>query len=543
MRAPPIGVASNFGVDQQDRVLRLAQAFPILNMRDSISWKELERAAGAYDFGRPRTGFPAQFDLEKVATTLIVHPANPLYEAGNTVMTEHGIAAFARYVEAVATAYPGVVAIEVANEFNGGSFIKGPARKLGPMARADLHAAHLAAVSERLRARAPEVRIIGGAAHSIPAGYLWRLLDQGAAAWMDAIALHPYTTEPEQFVRQVAVLRRHPEMAGLGIDVTEFGHIDREGAPGYMLRYYCQMALAGVDRVAWYPLVRRGKYAGLFARDGSIEPAGRSYRMIAAELSGTDVEAVDAGAFTYGCAFDGGRKLVLWGASRPVTVTAADVTVRGADAVAVPARKEMALSREAPLVFSAERPLALDTDIRLGAQALLADSFDQFAYPSEGDAPGRAPGFQRFLQVAGAEERPFVTRPGQEARGRPWTPYLGTDLAEGVRLTARGMQLGGGRAQDIGIVHRYVSGQDVTLDVSAKLEITGQGGDGVMVVIKASGGVLVQQVVQTEEEIALTGVKLPAGQAVDIVVRANGSSRGNSLRHRFQLFDAEVARN
>lgn len=534
--APPIGVASNFGVDHQPKALRLARRFPVRNMRDGLVWRFLEQEQGRYDFSNGRTEFPALMNRAATALTLMVHPANPVIEGGATVTSKDGIGAFVRYAEAAAAAYPDIEAIEISNEFNSQSFVTGSVRHMTPLQRADLHVKYLAALSPRLRQAHPGIRIIGGAAHSIPAGYLWRILDGGGARWMDSLSVHPYTTEPEQFRRQIEVLRRHPQMAGLGIDVTEFGTLDRAAAPGYMLRYYCQMALAGVERAAWYPMVPRGGNAALFTRSGQLEPVGRTYRMIQEELQGRTVADAGTAPFTYGCAFDGGRRWVLWGAPRQVALAAVDITVQRADTTLVAPGTALRLSRNEPLIFSAARPLQAGRDILLGETRLIADSFDQFHYPAAGKGAQDAPGFGRLIRVSGGRELPLQTRPGQEAPGKPWTPYLGSSTAQDLRLGAKGLQLGGSRQQNIELIHRYRAAGDQLVDLSADLDILTVSGNGVELTVLRGGEVLHRQLVTERARIRLTAVALAAGQVLDLVTGPNGSARGDAVRHRFRLY-------
>jgi hypothetical protein len=76
---------------------------------------------------------------------------------------------------------------------------------------------------------------------------------------MDAMVIHPYDVRPEQLVRQIALLRREvPTAAEMPVAVTEFGLADAQAAPAYLMKSYCQQAVAGVNLAVCYPLFPAG---------------------------------------------------------------------------------------------------------------------------------------------------------------------------------------------------------------------------------------------------------------------------------------------
>jgi hypothetical protein len=158
----------------------------------------------------------------------------------------------------------------------------------------------------------PDARILGGAAHSIPLAWFGALSQDGAAPYMDAIALHPYTTPPEQFRRQAALMREVPGFETLPLEITEIGTTDPAEAPVLLMKTYCQTALAGATTLAWYPLNPRGDgYVPLLEDDGTVTPVGRTWQLIRDTMQGRPLSDAAPDPFTYGCRF-GDRALVLW---------------------------------------------------------------------------------------------------------------------------------------------------------------------------------------------------------------------------------------
>lgn len=243
--------------------------------------------------------------------------------------------------------------------------------------------------------------------------------------------IHPYTVPAEQIRQQIALLRQLPGARDLPIEVTEFGHKDPAQAPSHLVKNYCQMALSGVTQVIWYLLEPRGDgLTPLMDQDGQPTVVGQAYHLVSKEFVGKSVVDFAPDPFTYACLFDDDR-LVIWGAPRRVTLAHADL--HAVDLAGGPLDPNtLTLSREVPLVIlSRGAPISLGSTLILGAQQVIADSVDQFAYPGAGGADP----FKRFIRQGG-QEYALETRPGQKRNGVPWTPYLGTDRDGTVRAAA-----------------------------------------------------------------------------------------------------------
>ncbi|MDE3078654.1 MAG: hypothetical protein KGI94_01315, partial [Paracoccaceae bacterium] len=404
LTGPVLGVATNFGQHWQPAMLAAARQLPARNFRDEVYWTDVERN-GVFSFGRMETRFPEMIATEGATMSLLVNNGNPGYDEGHTPHSADAIAAFARFAAKTVQRFPAITSVEVGNEFNSQDFVSGPVKADGLTARAMDDLRLLTAVHDAVKAVAPKVRILGGGVHSIPVGFLAPMFAAGAAQKMDALAIHTYTTPAEQLVRQIAVLRQLPGMADMPIDVTEFGEEKAAKAPGHLLRNYCQMALSGVERAIWYDLSPRGDgMTPLIDEAGQVTPVGQTYRMISGLMEGRPVQDVAPDPFTYACRFGQGA-LVIWGAPRAVRLATPGLRVLD-DTGAPLAPAGLKLSEADPLVITGPGPISLGRDVILGPQSVLADTFDQYAYPG---IPGQPQDpFDRYALMDG-ERLPLET--------------------------------------------------------------------------------------------------------------------------------------
>jgi hypothetical protein len=530
---PHLAAASNFGHGWQPDIYREALALPVRDFRDIIYWNQVERREGEYLFDDLTTSYPARLAQDGAVMSLTVNWGNDLYDDGATPHSDAGRAALGRFVLAALEAYPAITAVEIGNEFNGKGFVRGPIEEMGTGERAVYYARLLAAVDDALEAAGNQTPILGGAAHSIPGGYLWPLFEAGGGDHLDALVLHPYSTPVEQLQRQIAVLRMGGGVGDVPLQITEFGSKDPGTAAEDFLKMYCAMALSGVERAAWYPLNDRGDgYVPLVDPVTGPTRAGRAYALIQEYLSGLPVVDASPDPFTYACQFGSGA-LVVWGEPRSFTLPGQDIQIL--DAVGDPvARDGLRLSMEQPLLILSGAVLELGDEGVLGPHGLLADSYHQFGYP----APGahRAPGdpFRRFARRNG-ERLVLGTRPGQEAAGTIWTPYRGNRFLLPVRLSADAMVIGGNAEAPVEIVHRYRPEQDEVLTAESRWAVGRRSTDGVVLVVEHNGTPLVEAVVTTQQLISIADLTLKAGDFLDFILRPGVEASGDVASYRIIL--------
>jgi len=527
--APHLGVATRFGQGWRPDLLPAAVGLGADDFRDAVYWNLVEAQDGTLSFTGDRTAWPDRLPPLGATMSLTVNNGHPAHDGGATPHSPPAVAAFADFAAAAVRRFPAIRAVEIGNEMNSDRFMTGPLAEGDLAARARGYAALLAASAARVRRADPTVRILGGAAHSIPLAWIEALLRAGAAASMDALVLHPYTTAPEQLRRQIALLRRLPGAATLPIEITEFGSTDATRAPGLLLRHYCQMALSGVTRAVWYPLAARGDgLVPLVDDTGLPTPAGRTFRTIRQLLEGTAGSDASPDPFTYGCRF-GPRALLLWGEPRALTL-APGLQALDPEGMLI-AQPDLSLSMERPvLILGAEAPPVLGENVRLAPQRILADSLHQFAYPV-GGAPVA---FRAFMRLDGQEE-PLETRPGQDRPGVPWTPYLASDR-DGVLRAGPGWVVPsawGDRPLSVVLRHRVESTTDGT--VTVRIAPSERSTDGVRLTLRLGGAILLDRVVRGPETLLLAPVRLVAGNALEVELGPNGSAKGDATDLRVTI--------
>lgn len=532
--APPIAAASNFGQAWRPGLLEAAAALPVRDLRDAVYWDDVERSGGRYVFDNNRSLYPDRLPTHDMAMSLTVNSGHFAYDGGVTPHTPEGVAAFARFAAFAVARFPAIHSVEVGNEMNSDGFVSGPMETSDLDARAAYYVAMLRATWQMVKATDPDTQVLGGAAHSIPIAWITALLDHGAAAYMDALVIHPYTTAPEHLARQIALLRDRTALGDMPLEVTEFGHEDPAVAPAYMMKHYCQMALSGVRRVVWYPLNVRGDgFVPLIDERGDITDAGRAYRLIQAQLVNRPVTDVAPDPFTYACQF-GPHRLMIWGEPRSLQLSDPALAALGPTGTKLdPAA--LRLSMTTPILIVSDGPaVALGQTVRLGPQRVIADSTHQFHYPAPGLMRAPRDPFLRFGQHRG-EVFAFETRPGQEKGGVPWTPYLGSKQDGLLRLGPDWLVPSAWPGGPIDVVHRYTAQHSGAVDLDVRVDPGDDSVDGVIVDLLVNGTLLERRAVAGAEIIAHPRLSLAAGDQIDVVVRPGETATGDSAKFRITV--------
>lgn len=532
-RAPDMGVNSGFMSGPAPRRLAQMASKAIGSARDAIRPRDVTISDNdTFAFDRESARRVRELDGKGVLSSLILLARLPgANQSGETVLTPDDVAAFGRYVAAVAGAFPGML-LEIGNEFNGNTFIKGAALQLGPAPRAELHARILAAIAD---AGVPRDRILGGAAHSIAAGYLWAMLDAGAADHMSAVTIHPYTSQPEAYARQIAVLRRHPAMAGLAVDFTEFGSQDQARSADFFWRAYCSMAEAGVRRAQWYPLeFRHDGYVPVLDVGHALTPVGRALLHARTRLAGRAVTVLDLGPFARGCLFDD-RLAVLWGEPRALSVTRPDLLLRHADLL--PRKDHPPLDPQRVILVEAPDgtpPINPATDLVPGPTDLVADSFLQFDYPGDDNAP---PGGLLRLIRDRTGTRPLDTCPGQDRPQAPWFPYLCDARVKRAVLHDRGFVLGGNAQDRSELILSLPVTEPARLEFAVDTTMQQGSDDGIVLSIEVDGVAVATQPVHDEAALVFGPFDVDTGNTVALIIAPGANPAGDAGLLRLRVYD------
>ncbi|WP_333605730.1 hypothetical protein [Novosphingobium sp.] len=534
-----LGAASNFSQGWNETNAQAALDLPLPRLRDSIRWEDVERTPGRYMFDRPATTWPDRLARNGAAVTLTLNWGNPLYDNGETPHSPEALAAFGRFAAAVTLRFPQIDTLEIGNEVNSGNFVTGLVKDAGLARRDAYHLAMVRAAAEAVHKVRPEVKILGGSTHSLPAGYLWPLLDLPGAEDIQGLAVHPYTTPIDQLPAQVGLLRGRGPAAALPLYVTEFGSQDAQRASDDLMRGYATLATLGTAEMDWYPFNERGDgLIPLVQRDGSLTEAGKAFRFVQSRLVGRVARDVSPDSFTFARLF-GGTIEVVWGAPRTVTIDARKVTAYDATGARL-APTGLTLREDRALVLIGAEPLNSGSLVQFGCTPLVADSFYQFDYPSSGALRAAKDGFERFLRFAGTDT-PFEVMPGQQRSGVLWTPYLGLADLGNLRLTADTIvPATGGR--DNAVVHRYRAASDGHFRLRATFEVSPDSADGITVSIMLDGRELFARSGTAPVKIELP-LTLRKGQALSFAVGPGGNARGDITRYRIQIFDQDRCAN
>ncbi|MEO1205514.1 MAG: hypothetical protein AAFV45_04215 [Pseudomonadota bacterium] len=510
----------------------------ITDFRDGMYWDRVERKQGVYAFDDPTTLYPALLRESGVGLSITVNWGNALYDDGATPHSAEAITAHGRYVAALIERFPAIHTIEVGNEFNSGNFVNGPVGQTDIDGRAAAHVAILRSVYEAAKSAGRPVKVLGGAAHSIPAGYLWAVLDKGGADVMDALVIHPYTTPPEHLARQIAVLRRHPKARDMPIEVTEFGSRNTHTADAYLIKMVAVMAASGVERAAWYALNSRGDgFVPLLDLKGEPTAVGRAYLFAQKMLAGRTAKDISPDPFTYAIRF-ADNTLVLWGEPRGVklgnNVMAYDV--RGE----VVSRDGLTLSYDAPVLLVSAQPIELGNTVRLEPHPVLADSAYDFAYPDPAAAgPKRKPEglLERFIRINRADELAFQTMPGQERPGTLWTPYLGRDGLYPLRLAATNLVTTKDRNTPR-IVQRYRTALTRPVDLTVELDPAARSADGVTATVWHNDTIILAKTINHSFRFTRR-LDMTRGDTVELEVGAGPTRNGDVVSYHFRLTTVE----
>lgn len=290
--------------------------------RCDFAWLGVEPVQGEWNF----TGLDALVDKAEAQDMEIlgILGSSPPWANGGQEWNwpPSDIDAWRNYVHTVVSRYAGrVSAWEIWNEENIDAFWR-------PEPDSAQYMVLLEAASQEIRAADPYATIVMGGVAGLGYTYLKECLDAGAAAFVDAIAYHPYAEtigaegQPEE-----DLLRPKEELCrflaeqidnwlkgygeGLEIWLTEVGWttcgetppgVDEDTQAAYFLRTMINYATTDVDRVMWYNLRRVGlnewDHYGLLETDFDPKPSYHYYSTFLDVFGPAVATAPDSASFT-----------------------------------------------------------------------------------------------------------------------------------------------------------------------------------------------------------------------------------------------------
>lgn len=544
-----LGVATHFA--QQGwpiSTLQAASAISARNIRDGLSWSDIEKTAGQYDFSAPSVSYVDSVADRGMPITLVLQGGNPNYDQGHTPHSDAGREAFARWTLAVLDRFPRVSAIEIGNEFNSQDFVTGPVAAAEYGQRQVYYAKMLKAVYEAVKPKHPRVRILGGAAHSIPVGYYKVLFDEGALNWMDGLVIHPYTTDPEQFSRQLARLKAAMGDKERPIYATEFSrHLDsRKETADYLVKMAAVMAEAGVAGADWYALRQQGPADALWYKEvalsdfsGNLTEVGRGFQMMQTKAlsQGTPVRLL-IDDFTYAYKF-GSNVVVMWGEPRSFSFKG---QAQFYDSTGQLVAQATTIDQNSPIVIVSQEPIVVGCNLVLSATPLVADSFDQFDYENSAIKSGSYAGRWAYygFSVARSRLEPLSGLGGGEVSWSHWTPFVSDLWRRPLAIQAGSLQPADFSAESrfdpYKVVLRYTAQQDQIVGIRTSWRVSDQSLDGMDLTVKLNDSTLAATLLRGQTTNTWSDVRLRSGDKLDFYIGQNSTITGDTLNYRIKLY-------
>ena len=272
------GVMTHFAHGWDIDVVPLIARAGIRHVRDEQYWAQVEQRRGRYSFPERLTRYMAELARHDLEPLIVLSFANDLYDNGLTPFSDDGRAGYARYGRTVLDHYGGQIrAVEIWNEYNG-SFCEGPCRDDRP----GHYTRMLRRAYEELKRERPDITVLGSAAVNIPLPYLEAIFQAGGLDYMDAVAVHPYGSAPEDIATEIAALKqlmaRHSGERPVWVTEIGRGSASPEGrrdAARYLVRMFTTLLSAGVERIYWYLLRDYQNFAGMGLLHGPDNELGR----------------------------------------------------------------------------------------------------------------------------------------------------------------------------------------------------------------------------------------------------------------------------
>ncbi|MEL6285902.1 MAG: glycosyl hydrolase [Pseudomonadota bacterium] len=533
-----LGAATHFAQGWPRSYLKHIHTLEVPHVRDSIYWELVEQNGGEYVFDHWRTTYPDNLAEIGVDFSITITGNHALYDDGVTVYKPEDVEALSAFLSETADRFPGLTAIEIGNEINSENFLKGPMLEADYPERVALYSQQLSGVSETIKATRPDMTIIGGAAHSVPVDFLDMMFDHDAAGAMDALAIHPYKTEPEHLDDELAVLRRQLGEQTPPIHVTEFGVSNPIGAADYLMKVVAVMATQGVEVAYWYAMVRQtnSDSVPLIEKNGELTDAGRAFRFAQRHLLSHPIRNISPDTHTYVFSL-GDRMMLLWGEPRTLE-TSGPMRAFDATGTALETVPET-LDPDQVVILVSNDPLRLDANVVLGPSPIIVDTFHDYHFePATPDKPS----FERFF-IRNGERIDAQVFGGGDRKNSRWNPHFGHRNLRPIQIAPTGLVPVAFRTDDglrkVDIVHRYTAQEPETVRLRARWTPREESVDGLAYEITLNGRKIRDATFTDPVDVTTAALALSPGDEIDIRLGVHGDPRNDVTSYRYQILKVE----
>lgn len=533
----PFGVQTHFAQSTPPAIMPLMARAGIAHFRDEHYWDSIENPRGTYTYSTKFSTFMSEAQVNGLTPLMILDWANRNYdfEGGQFTgpHTEDGRLGYANYSAELLRHYgPQLGFVEVWNEYNAGTFIRGPAT-----ADKDLYYyLMLKKTYEVIKAERPDVQVLAGATVPIAHGFFRDIFEQGAMPYLDAVSIHPYRGFAEGVELEIAELRTMIENYNGGeakpIWASEFSlnvNAPDRLKPGaaYLAKIVALMRIANVERMYYYLMQDDTSfpYRGLLQRTNAPggpyipNPAYVAYATSIRQLYGKSPVGRVGGTAgsTYAYKFSGdGDVHVLW-ANAPTTLrlsTTGALTVTeimGQESTLSPSGGEVSLPVTSDVVY-VKGPV---TAIAEAVNPVVADSVSGYR-----NVQGENGWYYGYAAVAG--EAAYHPADFQEMTwGIHQTDnyrWLGTE-------TFHFMSQGNAHPGVAWAVRRWLSDRAGPMRLTGNVSL-GAGGDGVGFRIFVDGVEVYNRSVQAGTTLAydVNAMGVQAGSAIDFAIEQGGNN-------------------
>jgi len=340
----PFGVQTHFAQFNTTDLMDVIARGNIRHFRDEQYWSLIETTPGVYSFPSSLTGYMSTAATKGLKPLITADWSNSLYdwEYGDFTAphTDTGRLKYANYALAVLDHYAGQIpALEVWNEYNGGTFAKGDSAFNAN--KPSYYYQMLKKLYEVVKPTHPEVQVVAGATVPITHGFLKGVFQAGGMGYLDVVSVHPYRSTPEGVELELNdlndLIKSYNGGQSKPIWATEFSKnittaADRFSGAPFLVQQAVMMRNAGVARMYYYLTQEDSSfpYRGLVRKNNAPEgkyvpnPSYAAYANLALQLHDwTPAARVTAGlkttTYAYRFTKSGTTKHVLW-ATSPATV-------------------------------------------------------------------------------------------------------------------------------------------------------------------------------------------------------------------------------